>query len=598
MPADRMRSYLIAALFLIQTTLLVNSATRHSPTYLEPAFLASGIAHWEFGRFEPYRVNPPLVRMIAALPVIAVGYQADWSKFYEAPGARSEFHLGDAFVRANGRGVIPLLYYARWACIPFNLVGAYFAYRWAKELYGPNAGLVAITLCVFEPNLLAHGGLITADAACTALGILAGYSFWRWLKRPTWIRATIAGTSLGLAELSKMSWLILFGLWPILWFLWRFLEPKKSECAVPRDKPPTQNDTAAITYTESLSPSSVPELVTCTSGQSIRQLVAIHLLAIYILNIGYAFDGTGIPLKDFHFVSRSLTGLEEPGQSGNRFQNTLLGLIPMPVPAQYVLGFDSQKKDFEKFGFNSYLRGQWSDHGWWCYYLYGLLVKVPCGTWALFAFVLVSRMLKRQGTAPLRDELVLLLPALALMTLVSSQTGFNAHLRYCFPALGLSLILISQAGNSIARSSPFVSLFVCAALVYSVASSLSTYPNHFAYFNDFVGGPRNGHKHLLGSSLDWGQGLGEAIDWIKSHEPGSHVEFDMFSDTLAQILIGQKSEISPRGNVAKASTLILYSADHYWGKDSPLNIRPKSAIGEEQMVKQFDSGLVLVRIKE
>jgi hypothetical protein len=54
-----------------QAGLLAYSATRHSPTHLEPAFLAAGISHWQFGRFELYRVNPPLVRMFTALPLLA-----------------------------------------------------------------------------------------------------------------------------------------------------------------------------------------------------------------------------------------------------------------------------------------------------------------------------------------------------------------------------------------------------------------------------------------------------------------------------------------------------------------------------------------------
>lgn len=219
------RGQAISVLVLLMTHagLLAYSATRHSPTFLEPAFLASGISHWEFGRFELYRVNPPLVRMVAALPVLAVGRETNWSQFYDGPGSRAEFPAGAAWIKANGRQSIPLLFYARWACIPFSLIGAYFAYRWANELYGNGAGLVTLFIWTFEPNLLAHAELITPDCACWSFGVLAGYTFWRWLKRPTWTRAGLAGLSLGLAELSKMSWLILFGLWPALWLTWRWL---------------------------------------------------------------------------------------------------------------------------------------------------------------------------------------------------------------------------------------------------------------------------------------------------------------------------------------------------------------------------------------
>jgi hypothetical protein len=71
---------IVFALMATQAGLLAYSATRHSPTHLGPAFLASGISHWQFGRFELYRVNPPLVRLLAALPTLAVGCKTDWCR--------------------------------------------------------------------------------------------------------------------------------------------------------------------------------------------------------------------------------------------------------------------------------------------------------------------------------------------------------------------------------------------------------------------------------------------------------------------------------------------------------------------------------------
>ncbi len=64
----------------------------------EPGHLVAGLSYWEFGRFEVYRVNPPLTRLLAALPVMVAGYEADWSAFYEGPGARPEFALGADFI--------------------------------------------------------------------------------------------------------------------------------------------------------------------------------------------------------------------------------------------------------------------------------------------------------------------------------------------------------------------------------------------------------------------------------------------------------------------------------------------------------------------
>src|SRR5262245_20379494 len=71
----------IAALLALHGGLLAWSATCHSPNVNEPSHLAAGISHWQMGNFELYRVNPPLVQMVAALPALAVGARTDWSHF-------------------------------------------------------------------------------------------------------------------------------------------------------------------------------------------------------------------------------------------------------------------------------------------------------------------------------------------------------------------------------------------------------------------------------------------------------------------------------------------------------------------------------------
>lgn len=132
---------MLLGMLAIHTLLLGYSAYVHSPTLNEPGHLVAGLSHWKFGRFELYRVNPPLVRMVAALPVMAVGYEEDWTGFYEGPGARPVFGMGEDFVAANGERTFFLTTIARWACIPFSWLGAIICYLWARDLYGRPAGL-------------------------------------------------------------------------------------------------------------------------------------------------------------------------------------------------------------------------------------------------------------------------------------------------------------------------------------------------------------------------------------------------------------------------------------------------------------------------
>jgi hypothetical protein len=95
-----------------------------------------------------------------------------------------------------------------------TILGA-IVFRWAKDLWNARAGLLALTVLVFDPTLLAHGRLATTDVGTAALGAAALYAVWRWRKRPSWRWALGAGVLLGLTMLCKTSgifWVVAAGL--------------------------------------------------------------------------------------------------------------------------------------------------------------------------------------------------------------------------------------------------------------------------------------------------------------------------------------------------------------------------------------------------
>jgi tetratricopeptide (TPR) repeat protein len=63
-----------------------------------------------------------------------------------------------------------------------------------------------------------------------------------------------------------------------------------------------------------------------------------------------------------------------------------------------------------------------------------------------------------------------------------------------------------------------MSAAVSLCLVALVAECLTQYPYYLAYFNQLAGGPRNAYKHLVDSSLDWGQDLCRLKRWLKEHD--------------------------------------------------------------------------------
>jgi len=218
----RSRKLFLGCLLLAHAGLLGHSAYIHSPVIDEPAHLAAGLSHWRFSDFSLYRVNPPLVRMVAAAPLFAASMATDWNQFSPSTMERREMSVGDDLVRANGCRFFHYLTLARWTCIPFSLIGALVSYRWARLVFGKASGLAAALLWCFSPTVLGHASLITPDAAASAVGLAACYAFFRWLVGPRWRRAVLAGLALGAAESCKSTWIILFVAFPLLWLVFCF----------------------------------------------------------------------------------------------------------------------------------------------------------------------------------------------------------------------------------------------------------------------------------------------------------------------------------------------------------------------------------------
>jgi glutamine amidotransferase-like uncharacterized protein len=266
-----------------------------------------------------------------------------------------------------------------------------------------------------------------------------------------------------------------------------------------------------------------------TKWKQATRLATLLVIAVYVLNLGYAFSGTFKRLKDYEFFSRVLTGgdsLVDQESGGNRFAQSPIGRLPLPFPEDYVRGIDLQKAAFEN-GAQSYLLGKWADYGWWYYYLVGLAVKVPLGTITLTLLVTVSAIASCRPRSAARpsinqasawvNSIVVLTPAIALLLFVSVQDGFSRHFRYVLPAFPFAFIWLSQSGRYVSREYPLRAIAVLFCLAESVCSSMATYPHSMSYFNAAVGGPRNGHRYLLDSSFSWRQDVFYLKRWLDKY---------------------------------------------------------------------------------
>jgi len=476
----KLQRSIVAAIVATHVILSAWGAFVHSPTADEPAYLASGISHWKLGNFDLCQVSPPLVRLAASIPVMLAQPEYDWSAYQTGHGVRAEHQVGQSFLIKNGERSFWLFTLGRWGCLPFSILGAWVMYSWADELFGRISAYAGLVLWCFSPNILAHSQLLTPDIGVSSLCFASCYAFYKWSKNSTWLGAFIFGAAVGLAVLAKTNGVVLFVVLP-LGFLVQLIAKRQK---------PTM-------------PTSL-------------QLILGFWVALYTVNLGYSFEGSGRPLGDYQFVSDTFTGAGEL----NRFRGSLIEDLPVPLPSAFLEGIDLQRRDFENSTGKrkTYFRGNWYDKGWWWYYLYVICVKVPEGTLllTLMGSVAIS---KARGENRLLAVSCIALPAIALFALPCSQTGFGHSLRYILPTFPF-FFLIGTAAFSGGKGQQLI----CGLLLsWTVLSSFICFPHSLSYFNRLSGGYMNGHAHLLDGNVDWGQDLLYVQDWLTRNTEKSPV---------------------------------------------------------------------------
>lgn len=554
------RNFLVGALLAVQFGLLAWVGICASPNNDEVGHLGAGCYLWAFGRFDVYRVNPPLVRAVGAMPAVVGRAKCSWTSYICEDDGRPEWELGKEFIAVNGGIQRAFRYFVlgRWLCIPFLLIGGMTCCRWATDLYGWPSGVIALLLWCFCPNVIAWGATICPDAPAAAMGVVAGFAYWRWLKQRSWACASVAGIALGVAALTKLTWILLFGLWPCIWFVWFWPH-----------------------YMRERSRNALIAAINAASTRRLTQLAVILTIGFFVLNLGYGFDGTFRQLRDYRFTSRTFAGsdsLVAGRHGGNRFRDAWLGIMPVPMPNDYVSGLDLQKTDFE-LGSRSFLFGEWKDGGgWWYYYLACTVLKEPVGIWllGLLAAGLTVFSVCHLDTGRLTrssldsqqprsghclNEATLLLPAVAVFVLASSQTGINSHFRYVLPAFPFAFIWISKSAQVFLHRRKVAAAIVCVSVAWMIQSSIFILPNSLSYFNELAGGPRHGHNYLIDTNIDWGQDMWRLRQWYDEHPQARPLGIASRS-LLDPEAYGIRSTTVPTGPPSRTDGLYALGLEH------------------------------------
>src|SRR5262245_22626106 len=332
---------MLTAALLGAAAILLVEAVADSVTVDEFAHLPAGLFYLSTGRFNVYTLSPPLLREIAALPVLGMRPAGDFARFVHEP---QHWALGYDFMNRNPVQYHELFVLGRLPMVVLTLALVLAVYAYGARHLGTAAGLVAAVLAAFCPTLLAHGHLVGTDVGCALATFLATWALAEATQRASVRGTLVAGLALGTALLTKFSALA-FG--PALLVL-------------------------ALTASRQ----------TARWWHSIAVLAGASVVALLVVNLGYLGEGTGRPLAAYTFESQDLRTLAA----------STLGRLPVPLPADFIAGFDRQRAEADGL-YPVFFHGTWSTTGWWYYLPAAFVLKetlpmlalILAGAWTLAA---------------------------------------------------------------------------------------------------------------------------------------------------------------------------------------------------------------------
>jgi hypothetical protein len=491
----------VAICLALQTVLAVDCARQWTPTHDEYWHLPIGLRMWKSGRFDDDVINPPPVRLWAAIPLVLGGAKAG-----DIDSKLDVGDIGDAFWKANGDQARGWFFWGRLMIVPLATLTGLAIVVWSRSWYGERAALISVLLWMCCPTALANSAIVTHDLALAAFWTMTLLALVRFAERPTWRRAILFGVFLGLAPLTKLTGLILVPLSIVLWFelRWRSFEN------------------------------------TVVNGHSRRSVVLQWFVALsmslVVINACYLFRGTGAPLGGLKLASSRLQAVQQVDG---------LKCLPVLLPTDFVAALDRLSQDLER-RHPVYLDGEWSDRPFVRYYAAALSYKLPISTLILVLVSLTSLLRPRPYSQDRRRGVFLLLAALILPVLASGSSN-QIGIRYVLPTFPLLCVFASQSARwlrceGVSFRSVWMKRLVWAMLI-AAPLSLRFHPHHLAYFNVIAGGPLNGRWHLVDSNLDWGQDLYA----LKAYLDRQHVDNVglAYFGTVSSDSIGIKSHVPP-----------------------------------------------------
>jgi hypothetical protein len=474
--------------------------------------------------------HPPLIKDLAGLPLIFMHLNFDttlpfWTGDLPNKWDEGQWAAGRHLLYEAGNNADKILFWARFPIILISLLLGLFIFKWTRELAGKLAGLFALAIYAFDPNILGHNHYVTTDIGIAAFMTFSFYYFIKFVKNPSWKNMLIGGLFVGLLQLAKFSSLMAFPIFGMILIIYPLIK-------IPDGKGRLK-----------------------TLGEYLGKGILAFSISILIVWIAY-FANTFNMTKETMSESIDFNFSQSDPNIKTIYTNKALHFlngnsITRPL-STYGIGIGYVFRRVAG-GNGSYFLGQVSSQASRAYFPTVFAIKEPLVNLLLMisalgiAIAFAIKSLRNGSNKFLKNAFenikehlrtniasVSIFLFVLLYSYLSITGNLNIGLRHLFPILPFVFILTAKIIFDFIKRKPdehsrtILYCFIFILILFLAARTISAYPNYMSYFNETVGGPKNGYKLVTDSNADWGQDLKRLKKFLEKHPEIQNIHGDYF----------------------------------------------------------------------
>jgi 4-amino-4-deoxy-L-arabinose transferase-like glycosyltransferase len=397
----------------------------------------------------------------------------------------------------------------------------------ARHYAGDPAASIAAMLVALDPNLGAHGCLVTVDVAYACITLLCLWAFLKLYETPRYYRAAVAGLALGLAFCTKYTAFLLVPLC--------LVALASGVCKL------TRGVRAML--------------------RALGLTVLIGVSATLCVCAGYLFSDIGVPVGTIY--------------SSSIVMQKVLAVVPdlrLPLPKAFLSGFDLVKSLERTTTWNVVLLGNYYSSGIWYYFFVVWLVKTPLSMLAAVTAGMGSG-LARGVLFRAVWSIFLLVSLVGFLAFFSFYFRTQVGLRYVLMCVPLAYLLGAPELGRWAQSTARGAILVSAVVVLALIEMGGYFGNQLSYTNLVILPKKSAYRWIADSNIAWGQNDGR--NW-------KIIEAKQVTDRFEPL------HILPGVNVFRLNTIAGVWGNHEQHRWVRENLEPKSHLNHTYLWYEVD----------